>query len=58
MTVKLPSIVVDKEKILNKGLPINLTKIQGTIATVEYFEGNEGIHKVIEVEIDRIEIIE
>ena len=58
MTVKLPSIVLDKEKILNKGLPVNLTKIQGTIATVEYFEGNEGIHKVVEVEIDRIEIIE
>ena len=58
MTNNIPSIVFDKEKILNKGLPMNLTKIQGSIATVEYFEGIEGIHKVTDVEIERLKVIE
>lgn len=47
--------VVDKLKILNKGFPMNLTRIEGRIATVEFFEGPEAIHKVVEIQIDRLE---
>ena len=50
----LPDRVVDKSRILNNGLSMNLTKVVNSIATVEYFEGDEGIHKVVEVEIDRL----
>ena len=58
MTNDFPSMVVDKDKILNKGFPMSVTKLEGTIATVEYFEGKELIHKVIEVDINRLKLIE
>lgn len=37
---------------------MNLTKIVGAIATVEFFEGDEAVHKVIEVEVGRLKIVE
>jgi hypothetical protein len=58
MIKEIPSIVVDKEKILNKGFRMTLTKIVGTIAIVEYFEGEQETHKVVEVTIDRLKLVE
>ncbi len=58
MISKIPSIVTDKEKILNKGFRMTLTKVEGTVATVEYFEGNEATHKVVEVSIERLKLEE
>ena len=58
MIKDIPSIVIDKEKILNKGYPMTLTKIVDAIATVEYFEGELATHKVVEVKINRLKLVE
>ncbi len=47
--------VLDKFKILNRGLPMHLTKIEGRFATVEFFDGSEGIHIVVQIEVERLE---
>jgi hypothetical protein len=48
--------VVDKLSNINHGQPMNLTKVDGDIATVEYFDADrEGFHVVLEVNISSLE---
>lgn len=57
MEDKIPEIAFDKLKIINKGLPVSITKVTNNIATVEFFEGEEGIHKIIEINVDRLSFV-
>lgn len=50
----LSTLVIDKERILNNGKPMSLTSIEGSVATVEYFEGEDAIHKVEKIDVNRL----
>jgi hypothetical protein len=47
--------VIDVSNTLTNDLPMNLTKVEGNIATVEYFDyESEGKHEKIEVHINML----
>ncbi len=49
---KVGDRVIDKTGNLNNGFPMQISKIDNRIAVVEFFEGNESIHKVVSINLD------
>lgn len=56
--LKVGDNVIDKTKQLNKGFPMQISKIENRMAVVEFFEGDEAIHKVFSISIDLLRIVE
>ena len=52
--IKTGDKVVDSTGSINSGLPIQVTKIEGSKVTVEFYEGEEAIHRVLVVDLARL----
>ncbi len=50
--IKTEDKVFDTTGIINKGLPVQVTKIDGDKITVEFFEGDESVHRIIEADLN------
>ena len=51
----LTNKVIDKLKILNSGFSMNLTKVENWTVAVEFFAGADSTHKIVDIEMDRLE---
>jgi hypothetical protein len=47
--------VIDKTGAINNRFPVQVTKIDGDIVTVEYYQGSKAVHKVETIDVNNIE---